>query len=55
MLFFSYFAKNFYPFQKSVFKFQPLSFWLEKGGRQREGERDLEKRMLITNLDLLSR
>jgi hypothetical protein len=41
MLFFSYFAKNFYPFQKSVFKFQPLSFWLEKGGRQREGEREL--------------
>jgi hypothetical protein len=41
MLFFSYFAKKFYPFQKSVFKFHLLFFSLERGGRQRKGEREL--------------
>jgi hypothetical protein len=41
MLRFSYFAKNFYPFQKPVFKFHPFFFGLEKGGRQRKGEREL--------------
>jgi hypothetical protein len=35
MLFFSYFAKNFYPFQKSVLKFHPLFFLV---GKRREAE-----------------
>jgi hypothetical protein len=35
MLFFSYFAKNFYPLQKSVFKFHPLFILV---GKRREAE-----------------
>jgi hypothetical protein len=41
MLFFSYLAENFYPFQKSVLKLRPLFFLVGKRGRQRKGEREL--------------
>jgi hypothetical protein len=42
MLFFSYFAKKIYTLSKNLSSnFNLLFFWLEKGGRQRKGEREL--------------